>query len=119
MGAQRWTPRPLNLRGWILRNLGELERADELNREAIQAARETGTAEPLANALLDLVSGRLLAGDLEGADRLLIQAEPLADVEHAFRWRHQLRGRLLRARLDLATGSSQPALAAAMTLADE
>jgi DNA-binding SARP family transcriptional activator len=119
MGAQRWTPRPLNLRGWILRNLGELERADDLNSEAIEAAGERGMAEPLANALLDLVSGRLLAGDLEGADRFLIEAAPLADVEHAFRWRHQLRGRLLRTRLDLATGSTETALAAAVALADE
>lgn len=117
MGAQRWTPRPLNLRGWIVRNLGEIGEADELNQAAMEAARAQGLAEPLANALLDLASGRLLVGDLDGAGALLDEAALLGDVEHAFRWRHQLRGRLLRARLDLALGRTDVALAGAEHLA--
>jgi DNA-binding SARP family transcriptional activator len=119
MGAQRWTPRSLNLRGWIARSLGEFTLGDELNRAAIDAAGGQGMAEPRANALLDLVSGRLLAGDLGAAEDLLAEADPLSDVEHAFRWRHQLRGRLLRARLDLATGQCDSANAGAAALADE
>ena len=103
MGAHRWTPRPLNLRGWIVRNLGEFGQADELNWAAIDAARSQGLDEPLANGLLDLASGRLLAGDVDGADGFLSEAMPFTEIEHAFRWRHQLRGRLIRARLDWST----------------
>ncbi len=119
MGAHRWTPRPLNLRGWIVRNLGELGEADELNQAAIDTARVHGLDEPLANGLLDLASGRLLAGDFDGADSLLCEATPLTEVEHAFRWRHQLRGRLLQARLNLATRDFDGALAGAASLAGD
>lgn len=119
LGAWRWTPRPLNLRGWIVRNLGELNEADDLTYAAIEAARPLGLAEPLANGLLDLASGRLQAGDLDATGELLRDAAQLADVEHAFRWRHELRGRLLRARLDLALGRPESALAGAESLATE
>jgi tetratricopeptide (TPR) repeat protein len=119
MGARRWAPRPLNLRGWIARNLGETGEADELNQAAIEAARPLGLAEPVANSLLDLASGRLVVGDLDGAARLLDEAAVLAEVEHAFRWRHQLRGRLVRARLDLALSELGPALEGAGSLALE
>jgi tetratricopeptide (TPR) repeat protein len=117
MGAQRWTPRPLNLRGWIVRNLGETGEADELNQAAMEAARPLGLAEPLANALLDLAAGRLLVGDLDRAGELLDQAGALGDVEHAFRWRHQMRRRLLQTRLDLALGRSDSALLGSERLA--
>lgn len=117
MSAHRWTPRPLNLRGWIIRNLGALDEADELTRAAIDAARHQGLDEPLANGLLDLASGRLFAGDVDGADTLLREAAALTEVEHAFRWRHQLRGRLIRARLDQATGDLHGSLGGAESLA--
>jgi DNA-binding SARP family transcriptional activator len=117
MGAARWTARPLNLRGWILRNLGEFTAADELNQAALETARPGALTEPLAHALLDLVSGRLLTGDLDAAGELLDEATALAEVEHAFRWRHQLRSRLVRARLDLARGDADAALTGAESLA--
>jgi hypothetical protein len=119
MGAERWTPRPLNLRGWIVRNLGEIHEADELNQAAIEAARPQGLAEPLANALLDLASGRLLVGDLDGVRALLDEATRLGDVEHAFRWRAHLRCRLLGARLDLSLGQAEAALTDAERLASD
>ncbi|MDQ6696952.1 MAG: AAA family ATPase [Actinomycetota bacterium] len=117
MGARRWTPRPLNLRGWIVRNLGEVGEADELNQAAIEEARTLDLAEPLANGLLDLASGRLMAGDLDAAGGLLDEAEELGEIEHAFRWRHRLRGRLVRARLDLACEQYEAARAGAESLA--
>ena len=116
---ERWTARPLNLRGWIVRNLGGFSEADELNRAAIEAARPLGMAEPLANGLLDLAGGRMLVDDLDGAGALLDEADEVGAVQHAFRWRHQLRGRLLRARLDLAKGATEQALSAAEHLAAE
>ena len=117
MGAGRWTPRPLNLRGWILRNLGASEEADELNQAGIEAAQPLGMAEPLANGLLDLAAGRLMADDFDAAGALLDEAGVVGGVEHAFRWRHQLRARLLRARLALGIGNRDEASAGAASLA--
>jgi len=88
MGARRWMPRPLNLRGWIVGNLGEIGEADELNQAAIEEARRQGLAEPHANGLLDLASSRLMAGELDTASALLDEAAALGEIEHAFRWRH-------------------------------
>jgi DNA-binding SARP family transcriptional activator/tetratricopeptide (TPR) repeat protein len=117
MGARRWVPRPKNLRGWIARNLGQPEEADELNLAAIETSQDQGMAEPRANGLLDLASGRLMQGDLDGVRTSLAQVEELTDVDHAFRWRHQLRARLLRARLELAGGEREAAAAHAHALA--
>ena len=113
MGASRWVPRPLNLRGWVTRNLGEPTEADELNHEALEAARAADLAEPWAHALLDLAAGRLLQGEWDAAATFLDQAAGLLADDHAFRWRHELRGRLLRARLDLARGDPEAARVAA------
>jgi len=44
---------------------------------------------------------------------------PLSQVEHAFRWRDQLRFRLLRARLDLAGGEAEAARAGAQSLVED
>ena len=74
MGASRWVPRPLNLRGWVTRNLGEPTEADELNHEALEAARAADLAEPWAHALLDLAAGRLLQGEWDAAATFLDQA---------------------------------------------
>lgn len=109
VGAHRWEPRILNLRGWVLRNLGASDEADELTRAAIDAARGSELTEPLSNGLLDLASGRLLAADLDGAAELLAEQDQLRSVEHAFRWRTELRHRLLAARLALAQGRSADA----------
>jgi DNA-binding SARP family transcriptional activator/tetratricopeptide (TPR) repeat protein len=117
MGATRWAPRPLNLRGWIVRNLGETGAADDLNHAAIEGARDQGLTEPLANGLLDLASGRLMAGELDAAASLLEEATLLGDTEHAFRWRHQLRGRLIRARVEFARGDYEVARGSAEDLA--
>jgi DNA-binding SARP family transcriptional activator len=119
MGARRWSPRPLNLRGWIVRNLGESSEADELNHAAIEVARPQGLAEPIANGLLDLASGRLLSGEFEAAGTLLDEADGLGEIEHAFRWRHRLRARLIRARLELALEDNEAACAGARSLATD
>jgi DNA-binding SARP family transcriptional activator/tetratricopeptide (TPR) repeat protein len=119
MGARRWAPRPLNLRGWILRNLGATAEADDLNQAAIEDSRDQGLAEPLANGLLDLASGRLIDGEIDAARAFLDEATDLGRSEHAFRWRHQMRARLIRARLELALGENDAALAAARSLATD
>jgi len=119
MGAPRWTPRPLNLQGWILRNLGESTRADELNHAALECAQSIDQAEPLANALLDLAAGRLLEHDVDSAERFLERAAAQLAVDHAFRWRHELRGRLLKARAVLERGDLETTLAVAGAVATD
>ena len=115
-GATRYAARPDNFRGWVLRNLGELPAADEFNHRALELARSIGYTEAQAHALLDLADGRLVAGDPDAAARLLHEAEPLQHVEHALRWRHQLRHRLLTARVALAHGDATGAVQAAEDL---
>jgi len=121
MDAARWVPRPRNLRGWIARNLGDPMQADDLNEEAVARSRALGLAEPLAHGLLDLAAGRLMAedADADAAARYLEDARLLEDEEHAFRWRHQLRRRLLQSRLDLVRSDFDAAASGADLLADD
>lgn len=114
-----------NFRGWILRNLGAVEAADEANRQGLESASRFASSQPKvsteqrAHGLLDLASGRLQAGDLDAARSYLAQVEPLQRVEHALRWRHELRARLLSGRLALAEGAFEDAQASAAHLAEE
>ena len=119
MDAARWVPRPRNLRGWIARNLGDPGQADDLNQEAVECSRDAAMAEPLAHGLLDLAAGRLLVDDADAAARLLDEARLLEDQEHAFRWRHRLRRRLLQARLDLLSGDLDAAVGGTGALAED
>ena len=57
-----------------------------------------------AQGWLDLADGALARADLAAGAAHLASAEPFAGVEHAFRWRHLLRRRLLDARLRLLGG---------------
>jgi hypothetical protein len=115
-GAHRFKGRPANFKAWLLRALGEFERAEELNWRERDEARDLGTGEAEAHALLDLADGQLRAGDLNSAAHLLDDAAPLQQRQHANRWRHQLRYRLLRARLAIALGSVEEAHASANRL---
>jgi hypothetical protein len=119
MDAARWVPRSRNLRGWIARNLGEQAQGDDYNAEAVEVSRQNGLAEPLAHGLLDLAAGRLMVADTAGASELLAQAEHLEQQEHAFKWRHRLRRRLLENRLQLDSEQSETALAGALALAED
>ena len=119
MDATRWVPRSRNLRGWIARNLGEVAQADESNEEAVEVSRQNGLAEPLAHGLLDLAAGRLMASDLNGTSELLTQAQLLEHQEHAFKWRHRLRRRLLESRLQLDCEQVEAAMTGALALAED
>lgn len=119
VGARRWRPRPLNLRAWVLRNLGATGEADDLNRAAADMARDDSLGEPLANALLDLAAGRLCAGAVDAAVALLDEVDALAPGGYGFRWRHVLRSRLLRARCELVGGDAEAAAVGAASLAED
>ena len=109
MGAKRWPARSANIRGWVLRNVGAGAEADDFNGQGVELAAAIGLDEGVANGELDLATGRLLAGDLDAAAAHLDRADRLADRPHAFGWRHQLRARLLRARLALSAGNPETA----------
>jgi VIT1/CCC1 family predicted Fe2+/Mn2+ transporter len=57
-----------------------------------------------------------MIGELDRTGALLEEAALLGDTEHAFRWRHQFRGRLIRARLQFALGEYEVARASAGAL---
>lgn len=118
INVDRFAGRSDNFRGWILRNLGQLEEADERNADGLAAAAAIGYAEAQAQGLLDLADGRLRAADLDGARRFLDLADAVWG-EHAFRWRHELRSRLLRARVALGAGEVDDARSAAIMLVED
>lgn len=87
-----------NYRAWVLRYLGAADEADAANLSALEG---TTFVEAQAQAMVDLVDGCLHRGDLDGAAAWLATAAPLQLDDHAMRWRHALRARLLDARLAL------------------
>jgi DNA-binding SARP family transcriptional activator len=101
MGARRWGPRTLNVRAWVLRNLGCAEEADELNAAAIEASPGGANLEAHTHAVLDLAARDLEGGDPDRATAGLEEGEGLAAGEFSFSWRLRLRCRLLRAQLAL------------------
>ncbi|MBI2705251.1 MAG: AAA family ATPase [Actinobacteria bacterium] len=101
--VDRFVGRTENWRGWIIRYLGAFEEADERNIRAYETAIEGDLPEPMAHALLDRADGALLAGDVDRAAELLAHAAPYDRMHHVMRWRHEMRGQLLTARLELAT----------------
>jgi tetratricopeptide (TPR) repeat protein len=114
-GVVRYAGRVDNCRGYVLRNLGQHELADDHNASGREAATSGGTGEAVAHAVLDLAEGRLRAGDLDAVARLLDDADVLgaADHRHAFQWRHRARAGWLRGRLHLALGEVDEAGACA------
>lgn len=121
LGIVRYAGRADNCRGYVLRNLGQLEQADDLNAAAQAAGSSVGLDEPLAHAVLDLAEGRLRAGELDAVRRLLEEAEAFGGVDrrHGFQWRHRLRARWLRGRLHLALGEAKEAAACAQAVVEE
>lgn len=117
-GAARFAGRSHNYRAWVLRNLGAHDEAHELNLRAVEIAEAGGYAEALAHALLDLADANLLCGALDEAAALLDRAgsQPGQLVN---RWRSDLRGRLIGARLALARGAAEEAWAAAEGLGED
>jgi hypothetical protein len=107
----RFAARADNMRAFILRNLGAAADADARNTCAYEiAVDQLGMGEPVADALLGLADGRLRAGDLDAAERLLERVDQEAPAPRVFGWRHDLRRRLLASRLALARGADNVAL---------
>ena len=104
IGYRRYEGTAHNWRGWLLRYLGAPEAARDHNEQAESISRTTGFDEGVAHALLDRADLAVLDGDLAAAGEWLDRAAPFHDLDHPMRWRHALRGRLLRAHVDLLAG---------------
>jgi DNA-binding SARP family transcriptional activator/tetratricopeptide (TPR) repeat protein len=93
-----------NWRAWLLRYLGDLDRAAEQSEMAGELAHESVFDEAIAHSLLDRADLAMLRGDLGEAAAFLDRAAPYHERQHTMRWRHALRGRLLRAHLAVLAG---------------
>ncbi|MGA7987964.1 MAG: AAA family ATPase [Candidatus Dormiibacterota bacterium] len=118
-GLVRYGSLGINMSSWVLRNIGESQRARECNHRARESARATGYPELEVYAVLDLCDDDLASGDTVAADERLVEARALMREPYAYRWRHVLRVQLLEGRLALQCDAPGTALAAAETLAAE
>ena len=107
-GIVRWAGRAENTRGWILRNLGETELADESNLAALEHATAVDMREPMSHAHLDLAAGAIARGDFDAAARSIEDSRGLGD-RHALSWRHSMRADLYSAQIALVRGQCEDA----------
>jgi tetratricopeptide (TPR) repeat protein len=71
VGDEVWRHRFLNNLGWLYIELGDLDRALDLNRQSAEGARKRGDHEVIANAELNLGDIFLVKGDLALAQQYL------------------------------------------------
>ena len=95
-----------NVHSWLLRGLGRLDEADELSTKVLEVTTADGstlTNEQRHASMLDLLDGRLLAGDLDGAAAALERAAPVETLHGTMAWHHRQRYWVQCARFALAT----------------
>jgi tetratricopeptide (TPR) repeat protein len=80
-----------NVRGWMYRELGDVERAVTLDRQSAKLGREHGSDEATANALVNLAHDHMILGERESALECLNTAEVLFRSDVWFRWRYYIR----------------------------
>lgn len=117
-GATRFAGRAENFRAWVLRGVGELDRADELNHRALGATGRPSNETVMA-AHLDLAEGWLIRGDVDRARREVGLAADADEGDLVFGWRQRMKARLHLARLDLVAGDPCAALGGAEQLLAE
>jgi DNA-binding SARP family transcriptional activator len=96
-----------NVRSWILRGIGRLAEADDLSTavlEVTSADATMATNEMRHASMLDLLDGRLLMGDIDGAAAAVARAAPVETLHGTMAWHHRHRYWVQHARLALATG---------------
>lgn len=112
-------PDGANLRAAILVTMGDLEAADRINLHELDAARADHDQPMLEASLIGLGESRLVAGARRSAMRYVGDAGRAGVGTYPFRWQQLGRARLLQARLELAAGKIERALAAARELLSE
>ena len=113
----RFAGRAVNFAGWVLRNLGAWTEALDHHHEALEVGQRQGTADVTIAALEDLAEQCLDTGDADGAQARLAQAGALLHGNLVFGWRLELKHQFISARLALARGDAERALADADDLA--
>jgi tetratricopeptide (TPR) repeat protein len=114
-GLTRYVANSVNLSAWVLRNIGEVNRARDGNAAALEGARESAYRELEVYALLDPCDDALAAHDLRDATSALHSAKARMEDRYAYRWRHELRVEFLEGRIALLAGKRE----AAVGLADQ
>jgi tetratricopeptide (TPR) repeat protein len=109
-------PDGANLRAAILVTMGELELADEINLKALEDARAGHVRPTLEASLIGLGESRLVAGARRSSMRYIAEAVHTRVGPYPFRWHQKGRTHLLQARLELAAGKFERALAGASEL---
>src|SRR5579862_8775770 len=112
----RFGGRAVNFAGWVLRNLGAVAQGLDHHHEALRVGQNEGIVEVVIAALEDLAEHALEAGDLDGAQARLAEAQALLSGDMVFGWRLDLKHRLILGRLALGRGEAEPALAVASDL---
>jgi tetratricopeptide (TPR) repeat protein len=107
-----------NVRSWLLRGVGRIDEAEELSSKAYEASSQAGsvTGEMSCAAMLDLIEGRLLLGDVDGAAAAIRRAAPVASFHGTMAWHHRQRYGLQQARLVLLGGDLEQAREGAATV---
>jgi DNA-binding SARP family transcriptional activator len=109
-------PDGANMRAAILVSMGELEAADEINRQELDSAQEAHLRPLLEASLIGLAESRFAAGARRSSMRYVGDAVRARVGPYSFRWRQRGRTRLLQARLELAAGKIERAQTAAREL---
>lgn len=108
----RFAGRAENYRGWVLRNLGAQQEAQDTTLaawELVGPVHELAHAEAHSHSVLDLADAALRRGDLDETRTWLDRLTAAPRSAHVMRWRIDLRHDLLRGRLALATGDADTA----------
>jgi DNA-binding SARP family transcriptional activator len=94
-----------NLRSWVLRKLGRFDEADEWTHRALElsSSQRSSMNEMYYAARLDLIEGRLLAYDLDGAKKVIEATAETMSWNGAQAWHHHQRFLSLSAQHALAT----------------
>jgi DNA-binding SARP family transcriptional activator/tetratricopeptide (TPR) repeat protein len=111
----RFVPIQDNLRSWVLRNLGRLDEADEWTNRALEVSgsHRGSMNEPYYAGRLDLIEGRLRAGDLDTAGQAIEDTADAMGWNGTNAWHHHQRYQSLSAQYLLATGDADQAVAVA------
>jgi DNA-binding NtrC family response regulator/tetratricopeptide (TPR) repeat protein len=113
IGDRAWRSRLLNTLGWCFGEIGSTQRALDYNRRAAELGREIGDPEILSNAAINLAVNHIALGDPGRALEELgpIEAALARPGDPWMRWRYSLHALDTRARIELALGDPDRALA--------
>ena len=108
-----------NTRSWILRCVGRLDEADDINQRVFETTDSPPMMEMRCAAALDLLEGRLLADDLDGAAGAIDRARIVDGFNGTMAWHHRQRFSVQQARFAQATGAPERAVELASAVVED